>query len=197
MNFIRFRSVMIYAWILFLASSGIFSYSCKNDVEKLNVFKDTVFPDLSGQDVEIYYYDSSKLKAKTLTPQYFQFDLPEDPYTEFPKGGTVYFYNAEREVSSRISAHAATYFQEQGLWEASDDVEVVNDKGEVLNTEHLFWDQEKGEIYSDVFTKIKTEDGTFYGNEGFVSNENMTNWRLKGSKGKVNVKEKDTTDVNK
>lgn len=188
---------MIYAWILFLTLSGLFTTSCKNDIEKLSVYKDTTFPDLSGQDVEIYYYDSSRLKAKTVTPQYFQFDLPEDPYTTFPKGGTVYFYNAQEEISSRISANNAKYFKERGLWEAKDEVEVLNDKGEMLQTEHLFWDQEKGEIYSNVFTKIKTEDGTFYGNEGFISDESMSNWRLKGSKGTVNVKENDTTDVNK
>ncbi|MBS1234211.1 MAG: hypothetical protein H6R34_775, partial [Bacteroidetes bacterium] len=44
-------------------------------------------------------------------------------------------------------------------------------------------------IYSDQFTKIINADGTFYGEKGFEARQDLSKWKLKGSKGTVNVKD--------
>jgi hypothetical protein len=37
------------------------------------------------------------------------------------------------------------------LWEAKDSVVVINQAGEILNTEQLFWDERNKIIYSEQF----------------------------------------------
>ena len=185
-NILSFHYV---AWIIIILS-GLSFFSCENDIEKIyNITKDTLLPDLSAYDMEMKYTDSAKLKAKITTPELHQYELPEDPYMEFPQGGKVKFYGPTGKIKSTISAKYAIYHPDKSLWEARNNVVCVNDKGEVLNTEQLFWEQEKEKIYSEKFSKIETEDGVFYGRNGFISNQEMTNWKLIGSKGTVKVEE--------
>ena len=61
--------------------------------------------------------------------------------------------------------------------------------GDQLNTEELFWDEANELIYSNTFTRIQNQDGTFYGKNGFESHQSLDNWQLKGSSGIVNVRD--------
>ena len=65
------------------------------------------------------------------------------------------------------------------------------DNGDALHTEELFWDEESQLIYSDAFTRIQNEDGTFYGKRGFESHQDLSNWQLKGTSGTVNVQDEE------
>jgi len=44
------------------------------------------------------------------------------------------------------------------LWELRDSVVVINENNDKLETELLFWNQEKDRIYSDRFVKMTSED---------------------------------------
>lgn len=82
------------------------------------------------------------------------------------------------------------YYTDDKLWEARGNVFAHNkETNEKLNSEELFWDENQKLIYSNSFSRIETEDGTFYGQDGFESNEKFTKWKLKGSRGTVNIKE--------
>ena len=49
---------------------------------------------------------------------------------------------------------------------------------------------EKEEIYSESYTKIVNENGTFYGEKGFESDQNLENYTLYSSKKSIiNIKE--------
>ena len=64
----------------------------------------------------------------------------------------------------------------------------LSDKGEKLNTEHLFWDEKKEMIYSDVFVKITTKDEIIMG-EGLESNQDFSRYKFKKIKGTISVKQ--------
>lgn len=177
-----FRLIFISSFVLILA--------CENDIEKVKlVTKISVLPDATMTDSEIIYTDSALIKVKLTSPEIKKYDLPKNPYIEFPKGIKVEFYNDSEIINSTITAKYAIYFQEKELWEARNDVVAVNDKGEQLNTEQLFWDQKNEFIYSKKFTKITNKDGVFQGKNGFEAEQNFTKWKLIGSEGTVNVKE--------
>lgn len=168
----------------------IFCVSCKNDIDTINLYKKKEkFADVSVKNAKIVFTDSAKTKIKIVTPLLKQYKLEKDPYTEFPEGIEVFFFNAHEEVKSKIKANYAIYYEDEELWEARDDVVTVNNKGEKLNTEQMFWDQKERKIYSNKFTKIKTEDDIFYGQNGFVANQDMSKWRLNKSKGTVQIED--------
>ncbi len=164
---------------------------CENDIEKINLMNtSTDYPDVTGEEIEVLYSDSAKVKVKMLAPELKQYNRAERPYSEFPQGMRVIFYNDSLEIESEITANYAIYYNDEKLWHAKGNVVAENYKtGERLDTEELFWDEEKEEIYSETYTRIVNENGTFYGQNGFQSNQSMTEYTLIGSKGTVNLKE--------
>jgi LPS export ABC transporter protein LptC len=168
--------------------------SCNNDLEQINaITSDLNLPNQSGRNIEVQYTDSSRLLLIFKTPLMRRYTKREGgPYYEFPEGIDVLFYDKQEKPESKVTAKYAIYHEDQKLWEARDSVVAFNLKTlEQLHTEQLFWDMEKKEIYTHVFTKINTTDGVFYGEEGFESNQDFTRYILKGSSGTVNVKDEE------
>ena len=71
---------------------------------------------------------------------------------------------------------------------AKNDVVVVNQKGEQLNTEKLLWDENTGKIYSDEFVKITTPDEIIMG-KGFEANQDFSKYKIFKVTGNITVKE--------
>ena len=170
--------------------------SCENDIEKIKGVTDSVvYPDISGKNLEIVYSDSAKVRIQIFTDEIKKFTTIEKPYFEFPKGMKVLFFNDTMEVNARISADYAIYYTIDKRWEARGNVVCENlEKGETLYSEELFWDEEKEIIYSNIFSRIENKSGTFYGQNGFEADQNLTHWKLKGSRGTVNIEDKPSVE---
>lgn len=169
-------------------------FSCENDIEKIKSLTDpSELPNVYAKKVEIIYTDSSDLQMILEAPSIKQFSKEVDrrPYIEFPDGIHVKFYDDSMKIESEITANYAIYYQDDKLWEAKGNVVAHNIEKGRLNTEVLFWDENKELIYSNSFSRIETEDGTFYGQDGFEANQRFTKWRLKGSSGTVKIKEEE------
>lgn len=178
-----------------LVLSGVFLllFSCENDIQKIHSLTESVnLPTVSGEGIEIVYTDSSRLEMILQAKKIKQFTKGERPYIEFPEGIYVEFFDDSLNIQATIKADYALYYNDEGLWEARGNVQAFNmAKNEKLNTEELFWDENKKLIYSNSFSRIETSDGIFYGEDGFDANQKFTKWKLKGSKGTVNIKEEE------
>lgn len=166
---------------------------CENDIERINLLtSETKVPTISGTNVKVIYSDSGKVKVQILAPFYKQFPNAEKPYMEFPDGMEVFFYNDSMKMESEIRSDYAIYYTDEKLWHATGNVVAHKlNHGDALNTEELYWDEEKQLIYSDVYTKIQNQDGTFYGKRGFEAFQDLSNWKLKGTSGTVNVQDEE------
>ena len=82
--------------------------------------------------------------------------------------------------------------------EAKNNVVVVNQIGEKLNTEHLIWDEKKRRIYSNDFVKITKKDEIVIG-EGMEADESFDKWVIRKPKATffINVDEEKSTDGEK
>jgi LPS export ABC transporter protein LptC len=65
-------------------------------------------------------------------------------------------------------------------------VEILNVKGERLNTEELHWQQDSGKIYTDRFVRITTKDQIITGT-GLVSDQAFSDWEILNVSGTLNV----------
>ncbi|MCK5134782.1 MAG: LPS export ABC transporter periplasmic protein LptC [Bacteroidales bacterium] len=183
-----FRNIASALFILALLSAG-----CENDIERINMLTDEdETPKIKGNNVEVIYSDSAKVKVQILTPAFRQFPDVKRPYMEFPEGLEVYFYNDSLKIESEIRANYAIYYSQERLWHATGNVVARRlDNGDILNTEELFWDEEKQFIYSSAFTRVQNKDGILYGKRGFESHQDLSNWHLIGSSGTVNIQDEE------
>ena len=166
---------------------------CNNDLEMINtVIQDSNHPIQTGRNIEVQYTDSSRLQLVFKAPRMKKFLTSEEEgaYYEFEEGIKVFFYDHEEKLESTFKSGYANYYEKKNLWKANDSVVARNvQTGEQLTTEELFWDQENKRIYSHVFTKITNEDGVFYGEKGFESDQDLNNYRLIGSSGSVEIED--------
>jgi LPS export ABC transporter protein LptC len=177
-----------------LIMGAAFLFSCKNDIETINALNSELkLPDQSGFNIEISYTDSGRLQGKIQAPELNKFSRVEEPYTEFPKGLKVIFYDSLERPKSSIQANYAIFYEKKQLWEARSQVIAENpSEGKKLETEQMFWDQKAERIYSEKFTRLTNADGVFYGEGGFESRQDLSKWKLKGYSGEVNVKNEET-----
>lgn len=171
--------------------SALFAGGCENDIERVTLLNTSSdYPDLTGEDIEVIYSDSAKVQVKLIAKELKQYNNAEEPYSEFPKGLRVIFFDDSLNVESEITANYAIYFHEKKLWHAIGNVVAQNYKtGERLDSEELFWDEDKEKIYSDKYTRIKNKNGTFHGKNGFKSNQSLTDYELIGSSGVMIIDE--------
>lgn len=178
---------------LLLGGVALFMFSCKSDLEKVNVFATELdLPNLSAKNLEVEHTDTGKLQLRFVTPILHRYTSVEEPYYEFPEGVEVYFYDENQETQSIITANYSIYYEKTQVWEARDSVVARNlQTGETIETEQLFWEQPKQIIYSEVFTKITNEDGVYYGEDGFEAAQDLSKYKLLGSSGTVRVKDEE------
>jgi LPS export ABC transporter protein LptC len=173
--------------IIAIAVIMLFASCRQNELDEIKAIskKDKV-PVISAEDVKVLYSEEAKIKVIIQSPVMNRY-IEEKKYLEMPEGMDVVFYDSLDNPKSTLTANYAISYEDEHKMEAKNDVVVVNEKGEKLNTEHLVWDQNKRKIYSDEFVKITSPDRIIFG-QGMESDEKMDNWKIKKVSGIFNVK---------
>lgn len=170
-------------------------WACKNDIEYINALSDELeSPIQTMKNFEVQYTDSGRLQVIFRAPLMERFlkNEEEGTYYEFREGIKIVFYNRDEEVESMLTARYGEYWDEKSLGFASDSVVAKNIiTGEELNTEELYWERDNQKIYSNVFTKISNDEGVYFGEKGFESDQGFENYKLLGSRGTVNVEDEE------
>jgi LPS export ABC transporter protein LptC len=109
-----------------------------------------------------------------------QYDNVEVPFTEFNAGIKILFYDGNKDPIGSVTSKYARFTESKNLWELRDSVIVENENDEKLETELLFWNQQKDLIYTDRFVKISTKDQISRGT-GFESDSRLNKRRIKKS----------------
>lgn len=173
----------------------LFSACEKNSMDKVDlVARKQQLPSETSTGIRLLYSDSAQVRLMVSAPQLDRF-VVDTNYVEFVKGVLLEFYNSVGEVETSLTADYAIQWDKEGLMEATDNVVVVNKDGEKLNTEHLKWNRNKREIYSDAFVKITTADQILWG-DGLIANEDFTEYKIINPKGQLYVRENaDSTET--
>jgi hypothetical protein len=100
----------------------------------------------------------------------------------FDKGVFLEQFDEKFHVQSYIQADTAYYFDQQRLWELRGRVSILTKDGVRFHSEQLYWDENKHELYSHVFSHLETPERTLQGSY-FVSDEKMTRYFVSNSKG--------------
>jgi LPS export ABC transporter protein LptC len=155
----------------------------KNKVENIDAIKDrSLMPSLNATDITTVISDSGITRYRISAPKWEIYDKVANPYWEFSKGIHFEKFDENLVVDANIHSNYARYNQYQKIWELKGNVRMTNLKGELFETEHLFWDENGDRIYSDTIVKI-TQTTSIIHAVGFESNQKLTKYVFKSTRG--------------
>lgn len=171
-----------------LIAGTAFISSCDRKEEALKDLQIKGLPTLAARNVETQYTDSGKVTMLVRTPLIQQYSSDENPYTLFPEGLKVMFYDKQDKPQGSITSKYARYTEKEEVWELRDSVVAVSNKGEVLESELLFWSQPRDKIWSDRFVRFTHDDQIVMGT-GFDSDSRFSNWTIKNVTGTIYIRD--------
>lgn len=139
-------------------------------------------PSMRTLGVTTLISDSGITRYKIITEEWLIYDRKNPPYWAFEKGVYLEKFDSLFQVDANIKADTAYFFEKKKLWELRGNVLIKNQKGEQFETQLLFWDQGKEQVYSDKYIRIQQEDKIITG-YGFDSNQQLTKYRIRNSSG--------------
>ena len=179
--------IHIKLWVaLLFAGSAILLISCERKSRGAEEDPETLMTQQSDS-LTIIASENGRKSYRFFTPLMERYELAKEPYMEFRKGVHVVTYaDSTGAVESTLVADYAIFFENQKLWEAKGNVVAVNAKGQILETQQLFWNQKTHKIYSNVDSKVTQGTDVIVG-VGFESDENFEDFTFRRPKGKVTV----------
>jgi LPS export ABC transporter protein LptC len=173
---------------------SIFSLSiiaCSNGLEKNTTFEKYDGPIMEADSVKILYSDSAKVRVIVKATKQNEF---ENGDREFPNDIFIEFYEPDGTMSSTLEANSAFYTKETNLYKAEGDVEVIGYiEPRTLNSEELYWEPEKEEIYTETFVRIQSEDQISTGT-GLRAKQDFSSYRILNPSGTIYLDDKPTTE---
>lgn len=166
----------------------IFFTSCEKKIGVIQKTDILTLPSITTKDFVSVYTDSGKVQLKMTAPIMENYGKAETPYTEFRSGINVVFQDKKTGPAASVTARYAKLTDSKNLWELKDSVVAINENGEKLETELLYWDQKKNQIYTDRFVKITTQDQIIQG-YGLESDSRLSNRRIKNMSATIYLKD--------
>lgn len=134
--------------------------------------------------------DSGFVQVKLVSPLMLRFG-GDDPYSEFPNGFEITFFDNNGKKTSFITANYGISYQKRKYMNARNDVIIkIFDTEEQLFTENLVWDQRKKIIRSNTFVKLIKPGKTIFG-DSMWANESFTEHEIYNVKGEFDVEDED------
>ena len=152
-------SRILYMKSIIVLLGAIMLLACKNDIKEVNA-----------------------LAEREKRP-----DMTGEKYEEFPKGIHVLSYDPAGKMIGSIKAKYAKKLEDEMLWEARNEVVIINAEGKKLETELLYWDMKKELIYSDRYVKLSADGQIIEGNNGFHSDQNLNHPVFENISGSIEV----------
>lgn len=168
-------------WLLLIIC--FFCTSCENSEQELNTFTQKKIGVEEATDVNILYSTDGQAKAQLTSSKLYRYQT-DTPMVEFPKRIHVDFYDTATKIESRLDAKYAKYYESQNKIFLRDSVQLINRKGDTVNTSQLYWDQAKANFYTDKAVRVKQKDKTING-IGLTADQDFKNWTINNVQGVV------------
>jgi len=154
---------------------GMIILSCENKMPVILKSDLLTIPSLTVKDFKTVLSDSGRIQLIMSSRLVEKYDKADPPYAEFRSGIKVVLFSSRKDSVIVTSKYAKC--TNSNLWELRDSVVVINENNEKLETEVLFWNQEKDHIYTDRFVKMTSEDEVSQG-IGFESDSHLTKRKI-------------------
>ena len=165
-------------WFFYITLIVLIVTSCDKKIDTIRKSDIESLPSQTVKDFTTTYTDSATKQLVMSSPLMERYTNRKDPFIEFRFGIKVIFYDGKKDPVGTLSSKYARYSEDRKLWELKDSVIAVNERKEVMETELLYWDQEKELVYTDRFVRMTSEDQIVMGT-GFQSDPRFMDWHIR------------------
>ena len=159
-------------------------------------------PNMVTRDVNMLISDSGVIKYKALAPIWYVYENDvRNKYWYFPEGIRLDQIDTTFTTEFSIESDTAYNYETKQLWHLIKNVKVHSTSGEYFETNDLYWDLRRHEVYSDSFIHIERPDAIIEG-FGFKSDDAFTKYEIRQTSGifpfqdnGVPRRDKDSTDM--
>lgn len=148
--------------LIILSGIGLLA-SCEStfkDVQMINFSEFT--PSGEADDFNLKYTDSGRITSILISQKMLDYAVVKYPFTEFPKGIDVTFFDKNGRKTFIRSNYAVQYKQTQVI-DLQGDVRISNESGQVMETDQLYYDQKNEWFYTDRPFKLTDPKGVGFG----------------------------------
>lgn len=146
--------------LMLFAMAALSCESNFKDVQKINYSEFT--PSGEADDFNLKYTDSGRITSVLVSPKMLDYATVEFPFTEFPKGIDVTFFDKNGKRTFVRSDYAVT-FKGTDVIDLRGNVRISNEAGQVMETEQLYFDQKNQWFYTEKKFKFTDPKGVSYG----------------------------------
>lgn len=169
----------------------LLAVGCQN-IEEIDLNQEKKeFPDRTLINAHILYKDSGRIVLDLRSPLIEEYSLVDTPYTNFTKGLELNFYQKNSDSPGYLRANWATMSELKGWYEGRGDVLVINEKGDSLKTQKLFWNKKTRKILTqDTVLIISITGDTLQANNGLEATDDLKEYTLFNNQGAKYIEEK-------
>lgn len=137
---------------------------------------------MTSYGVNTLISDSGVIKYRIVTERWDVNTVKNPSRWTFEKGVFFEQFDEKFHVQAYIQSDTAWYYDQKKLWHLRGRVRIRNINGLIYESEELYWDGIKHELYSNVFSKVTTPERSMEGTY-FLSDEQMRHYTVYNSKG--------------
>lgn len=178
------EKVLIKSSIVFgLMSVFILLFSCKKELPPINK-KKVEFPSRTLINANIINKDSGRISGNLRSPLIEMYETVDSPYTVFRKGLDLDFYQKGSVKPGYFQADWGRLSDVTGIYEGRGNVIIVNEKGDSLKSEQLFWNKKNKTVYTskEVYL-ISSEGDSLTAKNGLQATDDLETYTLFNNQG--------------
>ena len=176
----RHKILIVFVSVTVLAAS----MACSEEHEHIApaIYPQDSVPVMVSYGVNTLISDSGIIKYRIVSEQWEVNPNRNPSKWTFEKGLLLEQFDLSMHIQSYIQCDTAYYYDVRKLWELHGRVRILTKRGLKFSSEELFWDERSHQLYSNKYSHLITDDKELQGNR-FRSDERMTNYSVKTSKG--------------
>lgn len=165
-------NTQIQYWIAAVIAVAILVVSCKNKMAQAEVLNLKSTPVQTIDDMFAVQTRNGLVVMRVEASVMERYDNDTTSYESFPKGIAIYGYSDEGLLETIIVSDDGRHLTkkrrqavpQEEIWEAFGNVVIHNVlKQETMETDTLYWNQAKNEIYTDCYVKMYSPQGFLQG----------------------------------
>ena len=185
-----------------VSALAVLFLSCKSKLGEADALNLAETPVQTVDGVFAVQSKNGVLDVRVEAPVMQRFETDTTTFERFPKGVSLYGYTPDGLLETVIVADDARHVlgkkksgPREEVWEAFGNVIVHNVlKQETMETDTLYWDQARSEIYTDCYVKMYSPDGFMQGT-GMRSDDHARNAILHNPFNSYGITGRDSTAV--
>lgn len=159
--------------------------SCsKKKPETISENRINIFPTRTSKNTILNFKDSGRLVVLLRSPLIEEFEAVDSPFSLFPIGVDIDFYEKNQEKPGNLRADSAKHESLRKFYSAYGNVVLKNAENDSLLTDTLFWDQVEKRIFTKDTVRIYRSDGsTLTASYGLEASEDFKEYTLYQNRG--------------